>query len=42
MSWVLAYENGNGVNTDALKQTFNYMLSNPAEPSRQPRLCAPA
>ena len=31
MSWVLAYENGNGVNTDALKQTFNYMLSNPAQ-----------
>merc|ERR1712164_161882 len=31
MSWVVAYENGNGVNTDALKQTFNYMLSNPAQ-----------
>jgi phosphate transport system substrate-binding protein len=26
-SWVLAYANGNGNNTDALKSTFDYMLS---------------
>lgn len=31
LTWVLAYQTGNGSNLDALKETFNYMLSDEAQ-----------
>ena len=31
LTWVLAYRTGNGANLDALKRTFNYMLSEEAQ-----------
>ena len=31
LTWVLAYQTGNGSKLDALKQTFNYMLSEEAQ-----------
>ncbi|MCY4235173.1 MAG: phosphate ABC transporter substrate-binding protein PstS [Cyanobacteria bacterium MAG CAR2_bin_4] len=31
LTWVLAYQTGNGAKLDALKQTFNYMLSEEAQ-----------
>ena len=30
-TWVLAYEKGNGDKTDALKKTFEFMLSEKAQ-----------
>ena len=27
MTWILAYEKGNGINTKAIKQSFNTFLS---------------
>ena len=37
LTWILAYASGNGDNTDALKKTFAYMLSNKAQ-SQAPSL----
>jgi phosphate transport system substrate-binding protein len=37
LTWVLAYASGNGDNTEALKKTFAYMLSNKAQ-SQAPSL----
>jgi phosphate transport system substrate-binding protein len=31
LTWVLAYKTGNGKNTNALRKTFDYMLSNKAQ-----------
>lgn len=31
LTWVLAYQTGNGARLDALKETFNYMLSDEAQ-----------
>ena len=31
LTWVLAYKTGNGKNTDAIKKTFNFMLSDKAQ-----------
>ena len=31
LTWVLAYQTGNGAKLDALKETFNYMLSDEAQ-----------
>ena len=31
LTWVLAYKTGNGANTDAIKKSFNYMLSDKAQ-----------
>jgi phosphate transport system substrate-binding protein len=36
-TWILAYENGNGDKTDALKKTFNFMLS-PESQAKAPEL----
>ena len=31
LTWVLAYQKGNGANADTIKKTFNYMLSDQAQ-----------
>ena len=31
LTWILAYEKGNGRNTEALKDAFNYLLSDEAQ-----------
>ena len=31
LTWVLAYKSGNGSNTQALRDVFNYMLSSQAQ-----------
>ena len=31
LTWILAYENGNGKNTEAIKETINYLLSDKAQ-----------
>ena len=31
LTWILAYETGNGLKTNAIQETFNYLLSDKAQ-----------